>query len=385
MRREAATYKRNILENSMKSIGIVNFHYSNHNYGAVLQAAALHYYVNKELGYKSEHINFMPKSVKVKWQAKLKSQIKALLMDLGLKEKKITHNSFVNPEVFQEFRDKWLPTSAKTFHTFDELNQADLPYSHAIVGSDQVWRPSYTGNASLVYFLAFLNESVKKISYAASFGNDFWELNPDDTAKIANEIQSFDAISVREKSGVDICNSSFEVKAEHVLDPTLLVGRSLFDDIIGDKPENNTADIVYYKLDIDSDFEAFINNAAASLNFTVSNIYYSSKGRSHYYRSVDSWLREIKESKLVITDSFHCVCFAILFEVPFIYYPNNNRGLTRLESLLSSLDLTHHIYRDNADPVELTKEIMEIDYIQVNKKLAGLRSSSSKFLTDSLS
>jgi hypothetical protein len=368
----------------MKNIGIVNYHYSNHNYGAVLQAAALHFYVNKVLGYKSEHINFMPKSVKVKRQAKLKSQVKAILMDLGLKEKKITHNSFVNPEIFQEFRDKWLPTSAKSFHTFDELSQADLSYSHVIVGSDQVWRPSYTGNSSLVYFLAFLNVGVKKISYAASFGNDFWELNNDDTAKIASEMKSFDAISVREKSGVDICKNTFEVSAVHVLDPTLLVGHDFFDDIIGEKTVNDASDIVYYKLDIDSDFEAFINNAAATLNFTEKNIYYTSKGRSHYYRPVDSWLRNIKESKLVITDSFHCVCFAILFEVPFVYYPNENRGLTRLESLLSLLDLTHHIYRGDVDPVELTKELMNINYADVNTKLVNLRTHSAKFLQDAL-
>jgi len=368
----------------LKNIGIVNYHYSNHNYGAVLQAAALHCYMNKELGIQSEHINFMPNGAKVTWQAKLKSQVKGVLMDLGLKEKKITHNSFVNPEIFQEFRNKWLPTSAKTFNTFDELSQADLSYSHVIVGSDQVWRPSYAGNATLVYFLAFLNKGVKKISYAASFGTDFWELNQEDTAKIATEIKSFDAISVREKSGVDICKNTFAVSAEHVLDPTLLVGRGLFDDIIGDKSADDASDIVYYKLDIDSDFEAFINNAAASLNFTEKNIYYSSKGRSHYYRPVESWLRNIRESKLVITDSFHCVCFAILFEVPFVYYPNDNRGLTRLESLLSLLDLTHHIYRGDVDPVELTKELMKIDYVQVNKKLAELRGASAKFLADAL-
>jgi hypothetical protein len=310
--------------------------------------------------------------------------VKAVLMDLGLKEKKITHNSFVNPEIFQEFRDNWLPTSVKTFHSFAELSQADLPYSHVIVGSDQVWRPSYTCKDSLVYFLAFLRTGVKKISYAASFGNDFWELDIEDTTKIATEIKSFDAISVREKSGVDICQNTFGVSAEHVLDPTLLVGRDFFDAIIGDNSATDKSDIVYYKLDIDSDFELFIENASSTFNYTAKNIYYSSKGRSHFYRPVDSWLRNIKESKLVITDSFHCVCFAILFEVPFIYYPNDNRGLTRLESLLSLLDLTHHIYRGDVDPVELTQQLMNIDYDVVNEKVANLRGASAKFLANAL-
>jgi hypothetical protein len=70
--------------------------------------------------------------------------------------------------------------------------------------------------------------------------------------------------------------------------------------------------------------------------------------------------------------------------VPFVYYPNDNRGLTRLESLLSLLDLTHHIYCGDVEPVELTKKLMNIDYVQVNKKLAELRNSSAKFLADAL-
>ncbi|EIH6892421.1 hypothetical protein BFH61_002780, partial [Escherichia coli] len=41
-------------------IGILNFQYSDHNYGAVLQAVALEN-VLKQLGKNAEHINFIPK------------------------------------------------------------------------------------------------------------------------------------------------------------------------------------------------------------------------------------------------------------------------------------------------------------------------------------
>ena len=40
-----------------KKIGLLNFHYSDHNYGAVLQAAALADVINR-LGYSVEHIDF---------------------------------------------------------------------------------------------------------------------------------------------------------------------------------------------------------------------------------------------------------------------------------------------------------------------------------------
>jgi len=368
----------------MKKVGIVNYHYSNHNYGAVLQAAALHSYINNTLGFESEHISYIPQGSNPKWDKKLKSIINSYLMDFGLKEKKITHGSFMNPEIFEQFRQTWLPRSDTTYRSYNELKLADLTYSHVIVGSDQVWRPSYTGDSSLVYFLAFLNKKVKKISYAASFGNDYWELNESDTKVLADEVKKFSAVSVRENTGVDICKDTFGVNALHVLDPTLLVGRNFFDLIIGEQTKSDQADIVFYKLDIDKEFEKCIENTSSNFNFSVKNIYYSSKGRNHYYHPVNSWLHDIRESKLVITDSFHCICFAILFEKPFLYYPNDNRGLARLESLLSLLGLVNHIYRGNVDPSELMKELMNINYSEVNTKLANLRTDSEKFLTDAL-
>ncbi|MEP2653793.1 MAG: polysaccharide pyruvyl transferase family protein [Paraglaciecola sp.] len=368
----------------MNKIGIVNYQYSNHNYGAVLQAAALHFYINHTLGYESEHINFIPQGAKPKLKTKLKSIINRYLRDFGLKEKKIEHASFINPEIFEEFRQKWLPRSDNTYHSFEQIKQANLNYTHAIVGSDQVWRPSYADSSALVYFLAFLNNDVKKISYAASFGNDFWELNEQDTKKFADEVKQFTAVSVREISGVDICKNTFGVDAQHVLDPTLLVGRAFFDSVIGEAIPKGNSDIVFYKLDIDDKFEKCIEDTSSNFSFSNKNIYYSSQGRKYYYRPVSDWLSDIRESKLVITDSFHCVCFAILFEKPFLYYPNDNRGLARLESLLTLLGLENHIYRGDVDPAELAKSLMNIDYSEVNQKLAKLRDGSAKFLYDAL-
>lgn len=369
----------------MKKIGLLNYQFSNHNYGAVLQAAALHYYIENKLGYSSEHINFVPTGANLKKRKKLKSLVKRLLMEVGLKEKKITHGSFANPEVFEEFRLKWLPRTAKTFSTLEELKNEPHQYSHVVVGSDQVWRPSYTSDSSLVYFLAFLDKTIKRVSYAASFGNDTWELSDADTLPIKKAVQEFSAISVRESSGKEICHSAFDVKAMHVLDPTLLIGRDFFDKVIGDCVKASKSDIVYYKLDIDSQFENFIKNTSRDLSYTQKNIYYEQKGLFQFYQPVDSWLYDIRESKLVITDSFHCVCFALLFEKPFVYYPNSNRGLTRLESLLALLDLEHHIYRGIEDPQELIKRVMSVDYVDVKNKLAKLRNDSASFLNGALS
>ena len=63
----------------------------------------------------------------------------------------------------------------------------------------------------------------KKVAYAASFGTDKDYITQEKIPVCVDLIKRFDAISVREKSAVKICDERFEVKAEHVLDPTMLL------------------------------------------------------------------------------------------------------------------------------------------------------------------
>ena len=171
--------------------------------------------------------------------------------------------------------------------------------------------------------------------YPASFGNDVWDENEGTTAMANEALGKFHAVSVRELSGVNIATEVFSVDAVHVLDPTLLIGRSFFEKIIKiNSNQESVPTVVYYKLDIDSDFTAVINNVSNTLDCDAKNIYYKPTSRGNEYYPVEEWLGFIRDSRIVVTDSFHCICFAILFNKPFICYPNNKRGLARLESLL---------------------------------------------------
>ena len=97
-----------------------------------------------------------------------------------------------------------------------------------IVGSDQVWRPAYNPDLSLPYLAFATDPSVRKIAYAASFGVDTWEYTPAQTAAARQAAARFDAVSVRERSGVGLCREHLGVAAEHVLDPTLLLDREAY-------------------------------------------------------------------------------------------------------------------------------------------------------------
>ena len=111
-----------------------------------------------------------------------------------------------------------------------------------VVGSDQVWRPTYNlGDKLFDMYLAFADgQQVKRLSYAASFGVDKWEYSDDQTRICSELAKQFDAISVREKSGVKLCADNLGVDAIHVLDPTMLLDPSDYNKLIGKQISDKT-------------------------------------------------------------------------------------------------------------------------------------------------
>ena len=203
-------------------------------------------------------------------------------------------------------------------------------------------------------------------------------------------LADFSAISVRESTGIDICKQVFEQNAIHVLDPTLLIGQGFFEKIINsEKNIHNKSynDLVFYKLDKDAFFDEFVHNLSQNNNWTIEDIYYRKVQGNYYYNEVHDWLAKIKNSKFVITDSFHCVCFAILFQKEFLYYPNNkNRGMSRITSLMEQLEIGNRIYCvDSTLGENLSLLSDEIDFIKVEILLSELREKSKIFLKNSLS
>ena len=107
-----------------------------------------------------------------------------------------------------------------------ELNKyfAEEHFDCFMVGSDQVWRPRYSPCIT-DYFLKEIpvNTKALKIAYAASFGTSNWEFSEEDTLECARLAKLFDKISVREKSGIRLCQENLGIQAQYVLDPTLML------------------------------------------------------------------------------------------------------------------------------------------------------------------
>ena len=310
------------------------------------------------------------------------------LFDSGFSAK----NKRIIAQHTSEFINKYInPKTAGITGVENLATLAGADFDAWIVGSDQVWRPLYCDVEK--YFLGFLppGKKVKRISYAASFGVDTWEYNEQQTAVCRKLAGQFDALSVREDSGVTLCREKLGVTALQVVDPTLLLTPHDYLKLIGNPQADKSArgELLVYMLDNKADKEKAISQIAAYYNykpFITNNPKTeipSAPVKERVAPSVESWLEGYAGASYVITDSFHGVVFSLLFNVPFIVYGNKTRGMARITSLLNLFGLEDRlIYSAN----ELTEGIIAgaVDWNKVNEKIHTEREKSMNFLKNSI-
>ena len=124
-------------------------------------------------------------------------------------------------------------------------------YDYVVIGSDQTWRPSISADI-YNFFLDFLQDEnqIKKIAYATSFGTDQWEFSEEQEKRCKQLVKQFDAVSVREESGISLCQQFLDVDAEHVLDPTLLLKQEDYLKIVhaSDFENKNSENLHFFRI-----------------------------------------------------------------------------------------------------------------------------------------
>ena len=260
-------------------------------------------------------------------------------------------------------------------------------------GSDQVWRPYYSEN---IYndFLDFCQaeQGVKRIAYAASFGVSEWEFSEEQTRECKRLVQLFDAVSVREDSGVHLCKDYLDVDALHVLDPTLLLEEADYTKLVEDMSEPvSSGEFFCYILDNNQEIVTAIHNISSKLSLKAFEV---KAKKSNYARkwgerihdyvipAPTKWLRAFMDAKMVFTDSFHGCVFSIIFNKPFWVIGNKGRGNARFDSLLRLFGLEfRRISLSDIDSIDLNTPI---DWESVHARLAECRKVSMDFLSASL-
>lgn len=321
-------------------IGILTFHYA-HNYGAVLQCYALQVYLEslghnvKVIDYRSKYIasgyrlfdvrRFLGSKNPISILKKLLNEIKLFPQRLL---KYLAFNNFINKEIKLSY----------------VKNISDGEYDYIILGSDQIWNLHITGGFDKMYWGTFhLPSSTKIISYAASVEN-LWP--SEHVEEAINNISKLESVSVREVQIADYIKSFLPgKKIQQVVDPTLLLSTKQWSDIVGERIIKQQY-LLLYMIRIDQ--RVYIKAKYRAKQKGLKFICLTSKICSYNSLSVISvgpskMLSLFKYASEVVSTSFHGTVFSIIFSRPFYMIKDSKGANTRVESLLSQLNLLDHL------------------------------------------
>ncbi|GGI71357.1 hypothetical protein GCM10007978_06640 [Shewanella hanedai] len=313
-------------------IGLLTIHNAL-NYGAVFQAYATQEVLSRHgkteiINYKNSHIEKVYSIFNVKPNSKI---LRHLVRDLLLLKSKVTKKV-----KFNCFFDDYFNLSEE--YNFNNISSSK--YDLYVCGSDQIWNPKVTNGCDIInedYFLGFIPTGVKKISYASSLGNYRFDIKQEKQVKYL--LGTFDYISVREKDGTDYLESILGGRVKQVLDPTLLLSK---EEWIGKLNLRQKHDIEEYILvytvprsSLLKDVVDFYSKTGIKIIAVDSNLI-KIAGVDEQVRDAgpQELLNLILNAKMVLTDSFHGVCFAINFKKDFAAISSGTLS-NRMKNILS--------------------------------------------------
>ena len=362
------------------------------NYGGILQAFALQQTLIN-LGHQVTTVNRQPDQgsrIRITFRT-LKNLTRQLISLNKLKKFNEAENKiiFKNTTEFIENNISLSPLISSTKELKNYFSENS--YEAVIVGSDQTWRPKYSPNI-LNYYLDFLeDEKIKRIAYASSFGVDEWEYTPEQTLKCKELIKNFNGISVREASGVELCNAHLNAYASIMPDPTLLLDKNDYIKKLNINTDKNTEGVFVYILDPNTEKQKIITEITSTLNQKefrcqpnkIPELLNSRNLSDYIYPKVEDWVKSFLEAEFIVTDSFHGCVFSLIFNKKFLVIGNKKRGAARFTSLLNNFDLKNRMI-ENIE--ELPKDIIrsEINWDQVNHIIKNNQTQAIKFLRDNL-
>lgn len=300
----------------------------------------------------------------------------------------------------RDFEEQHLPMTRYFENLSDEAQLKDYSLDAYVVGSDQVWRPDYL-RCPETFFLDFVTDAspVKKVAYAACWGGRNWTGSPSLTRRCASLLKRFDAVSVRNASAVETVKDIFGVKAEHVLDPTLLLQREDYLALIDAMPggartktsgKGKGMEMFYaptrQKLAISRCVSSILGK---NMEHNLPAPFYLRRKCGELsdcaFPMVEDWLCSFRDADFIVTDSFHGMVFSLIFEKEFLVVPTLHSDEERFYSLARTCGFERRIYCDDADR-EAIRQILksEIDYSGVKAKLSKFREKSLNFLRDAL-
>lgn len=358
-------------------ISVITLH-AVRNYGSALQTYATQR-IFKDLGFETQIIDYRRNALKLdsinqilnnkEFDFKMKIKLCLILPST----KKINR-------VFEKFLRERIHLTDKVYSSDQDFEHMPIDSDIYCTGSDQVWNSGWHNGIPYPFFLSFVPESKRLISFSASFGKnelDEWEKEP-----IKQLLGRYDYISVREESGKNLLNDLGFEESVHVLDPTLTINPKAWYELADGKRLKDKY-ILVYQLNNNKRFDMYVKELAKRKGLKLIRLctrydQIRKTGKGIVIPRIETFLSLFRDAEYVVTDSFHATAFSLNFHKKFLcIYP----GLynTRLESILNLVGLSDRHLTDYSD---FDVVDTEIDYEKVDRVLDENRRITMDFLKE---
>jgi hypothetical protein len=248
-------------------------------------------------------------------------------------------------------------------------------YDCAIAGSDQVWNPTYR-RAQGLDFLDFVSES-RRIAYAASFGIE--HVPGFLRSRYRSWLGGIPHLSVRESGGRRIVADLTGRDVPVVVDPTLLVARSVWDRLIAEQPimSGPPYAVRFFLGDPTPAQEEWVRGRIDDDGLASVDLHDLDQER---FADVGpaGFVAAVARAEVIYTDSFHAGIFALLYRRPVVLRTRFERD-PRWQELLSQ-----HGLSTRPTGIGGMQFIDDVDWPEVEMRRAGLRDVSMAFLEQAL-
>jgi exopolysaccharide biosynthesis predicted pyruvyltransferase EpsI len=281
-------------------------------------------------------------------------------------------------EKFEKFmNDNFnLTKRCKSLKEIDGL-KLENKYDYFVTGSDQTWNDYAVehvynrGKSIYPYFLSFVKEKTK-IAFSMSIGNTTFEL----LNKKRELINKYKYISTREESGKDILSKITDKNIDVVVDPTIILTQKEWCSMIDDKRIEDENYILLYTLCTNSTIDEWINEIKKfnkNKNLKVVMLCpFVSKKIPDVINYVDSgpyeFLKLFRDASYTIVDSFHGLCFSVIFRKNFFVLGNKyHKKDIRKNNLLKKFNLLDRIV-ENEKEINVIPDV--VDYKKSEKLIS---------------
>ena len=281
----------------------------------------------------------------------------------------------------ETFIDRFFDVSSRVYQSGEDLVKQPPEADVYISGSDQVWnfwsQPiSVIRAEAQAQLLHFGADSVKRLSFAASFGNQ--TLANGYKEMFTEAFRKFDYISVREKAAMALCEECGVIAPEWVPDPTLLLPAKKYLELLPDDKKEERPQKPYVFLYLLNQNQVAIEQAQkiaqdrnCELRIVGSNLasFLSIPGLT-ISATVPQFIHLIANADYVLTDSFHGTAFSLIFNRQFANLPSPQRNAadTRFQSIFELLRVQP---RTIGDDFVLPNNL---DYTSINEAFDGIHS-----------